>query len=199
MKIGILGAGNVGRALGEGWRRAGHEIMYGVKEPTGAADLKSVGDAAAFGQVIVIAVPWQAVPQVLADSRAFADKILIDCTNPIAHDFSGLSTAPNTSAGQEIAKLVPEAQVVKAFNTCGYNIMSNPMLDGEQASMLVASDHEQAKKMVIKLAEDLGFHAVDAGPLAQSKYLENLAWLWISMALKYGHGREIAFRFLQRH
>lgn len=198
MKIGVIGAGNVGRALGDGWKKAGHGVIYGVKDPAGDPGLKSVAEAAAFGDVIVLAVPWQAVPEVLADKEAFVGKVVIDCSNPIAPDFSGLSTAANTSAGEEVAKLIPNAQVVKAFNTCGYNVMANPRFGGESASMLVASDDPAAKKVVIKLSEELGFDAVDAGPLAQSRYLENLAWLWISMALKYGHGREIAFRFLKR-
>ena len=90
------------------------------------------------------------------------------------------------------------AKVVKCFNTVGYGIMANPDFNGRKASMLYCGDDAASKELVAGLAADLGFAPVDAGALAQSKWLESLAWLWISMALKFGHGTETAFFYEQR-
>lgn len=198
MKIGILGPGNVGTTLGSRWQSTGHEVQYGASDSKGRVNVFSVIETVSWADVVVIATPWAAVPSVLANSKLYANKIVIDCTNPIAADFSGLDFAGASSAGERVAELIPEAKVVKAFNTCGFNVMANPNFSGEPASMLMASDHKDAKNVVLQLAKELNFEAVDAGPLSQSKHLEHLAWLWISMALKFGHGREIAFRFLHR-
>ena len=94
--------------------------------------------------------------------------------------------------------MVPEARVVKAFNTCGFNVMGNPMFPEGSASMFVASDDQASKNIVLDLSRQIGFDPVDAGPLLQSRYLEATAWLWISIAMKYGAGREIGFRLMRR-
>jgi len=135
---------------------------------------------------------------VLDKSEHFRGKIVIDCTNPINADFSGLAIGQNDSGGETVGRLIPESKVVKAFNTCGYNVMINPNFPGGSASMFIASDDTSAKETVASLAECIGFKAVDAGPLVQSRYLEAMAWLWISMAIKYGAGREIAFQLMRR-
>jgi predicted dinucleotide-binding enzyme len=98
-----------------------------------------------------------------------------------------------SSVSEEIAHLTGSKKVVKCFNTVGFNVMANPNFNGQKASMLYCGDDEVAKDIVDKLAADIGFGPVDAGPLIQAKELENLAWLWISMAIKYGHGRNMAF------
>jgi predicted dinucleotide-binding enzyme len=197
MNISIIGKGNVGGALGSGWERAGHTVLYGVRSPSSSNE-REIEQAVEESNTIVLAVPWSVVPSLLANPTAFKGKLVIDCTNPIAKDFSGLSIGHTDSGGETVARLLPEATVVKAFNTCGFNIMENPHFGSATASLFIAGDDGRSKEIVSQLATDLGFIPVDAGPLAQARYTEALAWLWISMALKYGFGREIAFGILRR-
>ena len=210
MKIGIIGAGNVGGSLGHGWAKCGHEVKYGVRDAaspkvaellarTGAnASAGTVVEAAQFGEVVVLATPWDAARDALTNAGNLNGKILLDCTNPFKQDFSGLEIGLTTSAGEQVASWAPEAQAVKIFNTAGANIMENPDFGGPQPSMFLCGDNADAKKTAAQLAADLGFDPVDAGPLEQARLLEPLAWLWVTMALKYGLGREIAFKLLRR-
>jgi len=198
MKIAIIGAGDVGTALGDAWARAGHEVVYGVRNPKVGSGHEPIDVAVLSSEVVVLAVPWLAVPVVLDNRELYRGKIVIDCTNPINADFSGLAIGQNDSGGEMVGRLIPDSKVVKAFNTCGYNVMKNPAFPGGAASMFIASDDASAKETVAALANCIGFVTVDAGPLVQSRYLEALAWLWISMAVKYGVGREIAFQLLRR-
>ena len=198
MRIAVIGAGNVGKALGQRWKDAGFEIVYGVRNPATYEGALSVQDAIQISDVILIAIPWRAVSSLQQYLPHFHGNIVIDATNPIKPDFSGLELGHTDSAGETIGRLIPGAKVVKAFNTCGYNVMADPSFNGERSSMLIAGDDREAKQMVIDLSSRIGFEAIDAGPLYQSRYLEAMAWLWISMAIKFGQGREIAFRLLKR-
>ena len=123
---------------------------------------------------------------------------MIDATNPLRPDLSGLVLGHNTSAGEEVARWAEGAKVVKAFNTTGAQNMANPKFGGQRASMFICGDDAAAKKAVATLAEALGFEPVDAGPLAQARLLEPLAMFWISMAYAHGHGPNIAFKLLRR-
>jgi predicted dinucleotide-binding enzyme len=210
MRIGIIGAGNVGGALGKGWARAGHQVVFGVRDaradkvqkvvreaPGGRA--ASVQEAAAHGEVIVLTTPWGEATQ--AALRAAGDlrgKALLDCTNPLKPDLSGLALGHTTSAAEQVAAWAPGARVVKIFNTTGANNMEAPDYDGLAATMFYAGDDQDAKTMAGMLASDLGFEPVDAGPLANARLLEHLAMLWIYLAYPGGLGREIAFKLLRR-
>ncbi|SRR6266404_4139998 len=125
-------------------------------------------------------------------------KILIDCTNPLKPDLSGLSIGQSTSAAEQIADLAKGARVVKAFNTTGAGNMANPKFGPQDATMFICGDDGSAKATVVKLAEELGFEAVDAGPLLAARYLEPLAMLWIHLAFKMGWGTNFAFKILKR-
>ena len=198
MKIAIIGAGHVGGTLGKRWSENGHDVVYGVRDPSKHMDInaKSIEDSVRDSEIVVLATPSTAAKDAIDHAGNLANKIIIDTTNPIKPTFDGMVDGPSNA--EQIAKWSNCANVVKAFNTVGFNIMENPSFDGDKASMLVAGDDAQAKKTAMDLANEIGFEAVDAGPLAQAKYLEDLAWIWISMAMKYGHGREIAFRLMRR-
>ncbi|HEY0784207.1 MAG TPA: NADPH-dependent F420 reductase [Thermoanaerobaculia bacterium] len=213
MKIGILGAGNVGGVLGRGWAGAGHEIRFGVRDAGdakvkalvaaitgngGRAAAGSVAEAATFGDVVVLTTPWDATEAAIQSAGGLHGKIVLDCTNPLKPDLSGLVFGADGSAGEQVAAWCPGAAVVKIFNTTGANNMADPAYSDGKATMLYCGDDAAAKATAHQLAADLGFDPVDAGPLTQSRLLERFALLWISLAYQQKLGRDFAFRLMQR-
>jgi NADPH-dependent F420 reductase len=209
MNIGVIGTGNVGGTLGSRWARNGHSVIFGSRRPE-SDDVKSVIDAAVktaraadlqqavqSSDVLLLATPWPATQQVVQGLTGLRNKVLIDATNPIRPDLSGLETM-ETSAAEQIAQWAPDAKVVKAFNTVGAGIMANPRFGSERAVLFYCGDDAEAKKVVKQLADELGFDAGDAGALNQARVLEPFAMLWVSLALKYGYGLEFAFKLIQR-
>jgi 8-hydroxy-5-deazaflavin:NADPH oxidoreductase len=210
MRIAVIGTGNVGGALGTRWARAGYEVIFGTRAPktdevnqwlscgAGKTTAATVESAVAQAEVIALAIPWTAVPEVLGQNGpALAGKVLIDCTNP-STSFPAVNHSGG-SGGEQVAKLAPGAYVVKAFNTTGFENMENPNYGGEVATMFYAGDHTEAKKIVHDLARDLGFDPIDAGGLKQAQTLEMLASFWGSLAYGQKLGRGIAFRLLRRN
>lgn len=202
MKIAIIGAGNVGNALGSGWAKCGHEVTFGVRDPKktdspAAGTVAPVMQAAQSSDVIVLCVPWAAVPNALESAGDLRGKIVLDATNPLLADLSGLDTPPGTSGGEKVASLTA-APVVKIFNTTDYPNMANPDYHGERATMFYCGDNADAKRVAAGLASDLGFDPADAGPLKHAHMLESLALLWITLALKQGYGVNVAFRLMRR-
>jgi len=210
VKIGTIGAGSLGGTLGRAWAAKGHQVVFGVRDPRGPkvqalvtatggkARAASPAEAAAHGEVVLLATPWAAARAALRGAGDLTGKILVDATNPLEPDLSGLALGHTTSAGEEVARWAPGAKVVKAFNTIGAQHMANPRFGTQSASMLICGDDLAAKKTVLALAESLGFDPVDAGPLTQARLLEPLAMLWISLAYAHGHGPDIAFKLLRR-
>ena len=123
---------------------------------------------------------------------------MIDATNPLLPDLSGLALPNTTSGAEQVAGWSRGAKVVKAFNTVGSNIMDNPAFGADKPVLFYCGDDSQAKSNVKRLAGELGFEPLDAGPLTQARLLEPFALLWITLALKQGLGREIAFKLLRR-
>ncbi len=199
MKIAVLGAGNVGAALGQGWTKAGHDVVYGVRNTASAAVPRAMGvaEAVAFGDVVVVALPWPAAKDVLRglDPRG---KVVLDCTNPLLPQLAGIEVGTTSSGGEQIAEAAAGARVVKIFNTTGSNNMENPVYEGRAIPMFYCGDDAEAKQVAAGLAADLGFAAVDAGPLTNSRLLEPLAMLWIWLAYPGGQGREFAFQIVKR-
>jgi predicted dinucleotide-binding enzyme len=211
MKIAIIGAGNVGGTLGKLWAQKGHEVVFGVRDPKDPkvqdqvklagrnSRAASVKEAASFGEVVVLATPWEAAQEAIQSAGSLAGKTLIDCINPLKPDLSGLAIGTNNSAGEEVARWATGAKVVKAFNTIGAPNFGNPKFGSESASMFICGNDPGAKATVTQLAADLGFEVVDAGPLGAARWLEALAMLWIHLAVKQGFGPTgHAFRLLRR-
>jgi len=210
MKIGIIGSGNVGGTLGTRWAQGGHTVTFSSRTPDSAAMkalLQTAGpDATAASaratvqssDVLLLASPWPATKSMLNAAGDLSGKILIDATNPILPDLSGLEAGTSTSAGEMVAGWCPGAKVVKAFNTIGSSIMADPNMNGTPALMFYCGDDDAAKQVVHQLATELGFDAEDAGPLKQSRLLEPFAMLWISLAFTRGYGREFAFQVIRR-
>ncbi len=211
MKIGIIGAGNVGGALGKIWTAKGHEVVFGVRNPDDPkvtslvksagrrAHAASVKEAAESGEIVVLATPWPATQEALAAAGDLHGKILVDCVNPLTADFSALTIGHTTSAAEQVATWAPGAKVVKAFNTTGAGNFAKPKFGSEQASMFICGDDAAAKGVVTMLAQEMGFEVVDAGALTSARLLEPLAMLWIHLAYKQGLGPTgHAFKLLRR-
>jgi len=201
MKVGIIGAGTVGESLGKALLKAGHEVMFSSRDPKGdrarkvtaqtGAPVGTILDVIAYGEVIAIAMPPDAVFQVAREyAGKLKDKTLIDMNNRFGASITGLSFA------QDLAQIT-QANVVKAFNTIGAEHYQNPVFEGQKASMFIAGDSSEAKQKVSTLAADLGFDVVDTGNLEASMLLERLAQLWVHLA-RSGMGRNVAFKLIKR-
>jgi predicted dinucleotide-binding enzyme len=211
MRIGILGAGNVGGTLGRGWARNGHEVFFGVPRPQDAktqdlirgigpkARAGTVADAAGFAEVVVLATPWPATQDAIRGAGNLAGRVVVDCTNPLKPDFTGLALGYTTSGAEQVAEWARGAKVFKAFHQTGFNIMGNPVFDGRRAVLFVCGDDDASKPIVLKLATEIGFEAIDAGRLVVARLLEPYAMLWIHLANAQGLGRDFAFGMLRRN
>lgn len=202
MKITVVGAGNVGRTLGARFAQLGHSVIFTARDLQGdkiKAALAEAGNsakaeeplgAARDADLIILATQYADAANALSALGDIAGKAVVDTTNPLKPDLSGLSIGFETSAAEELQRAFPSARIVKAFNSTGFNIMANPPAG---AVMMVASDDEAAKKAALDLAAGLGFQPQDAGPLSQARLLEPLAMLWISLAYRQGVGRDYTF------
>lgn len=193
-RIGILGAGAVGRALGQGWAEAGHDVRYGARTPA-AADEMSVADAAAWADVVVLAVPFGALADIAAEAGPCTGKVLIDCTNPLGMVDGRLALVRGftTSGGEYVASLWPAARVVKTLNQTGAENMARAKRFATRPVMFAAGDDAEAVAIAMGLVGELGFEPVAAGPLVIARLLEPFAMLWIDQALVRGAGRDFAF------
>lgn len=193
MDIGIIGTGNVGRALATGLAAAGHDPVFGSRDPNGT-EVENVGvvtqrGAAEYGDAVVLALPASAIVDVAAErGDALAGKPVIDAANEYP------TAGGDRSLAERVADAAPRAHVVKAFNTIGANLMTDPTIGGEDATMFVAGDEADAVETTTRLAADLGFEPVVAGDLGAAAHLEHLARFWIHLSGEYG--RDIGFRLL---
>ncbi len=192
MKIGIIGKGNVGTALATGLSRAGHEIKFGHRDP-----IEPVKEAAEWGEVIILAVPFDNISDAAKSVGSLADgKPLIDVTNALDKNME-LAIGFTPSAAEKVQSHLPKARVVKAFNTVLAQNQSIGKINDEQLTLFVASNDIEAKQTVMKLGEDIGFDSVDAGPLKAARYLEPMGVLNISLAYTLKMGPKIGYRLLK--
>lgn len=208
MSISIIGAGNVGMALGRALCSRGEAVVFGVPDPTkyaqtvaalgASATIGSVESAVAASELVILAVPYAAAESLARSRHDWEGKILVDATNPLAAALAGLSVGTTTSGAETIARSARGARVVKAFNTTGAENMADTRYPGGTPFMPVCGDDADARAKVVALATLIGFDAVDCGDLSTSRYLEPFAMTWIHMAIKLGLGRRFAFARLQR-
>lgn len=208
MSISIIGAGNVGIALGQAFTQRAETVVYGVPEPAryrsavaalgDKARVTSTAQAIAASDTVILAVPYAALPAIAQGVPDWQGKVLIDATNPLAPGLTGLSVGTTTSGAEELARLARGARVVKAFNTTGAENMADSRYPQGAPMMPVCGDDAQARQRAMALATLIGFEAVDMGPLMAARYLEPFAMTWIHLAIKQGHGRRFAFAMLRR-
>lgn len=209
MKIAVLGAGNVGGALGKLWAGRGHEVRFGVPDPNsprmkqllaglgGRARAAGNREAAGASEVVVLSVPWPAAEQAVRDCGDLRSKMVIDCTNPLRPDLKGLAVGDTTSAGEQVAAW-SGAKVVKAFNTLGAGLYGQAEFGGARADGFYCGDDAGAKTTAKSMIADIGLNPVDVGPLRNARLLEALAMLWIDLAINQGWGAKHAFKLLRR-
>jgi 8-hydroxy-5-deazaflavin:NADPH oxidoreductase len=198
VKIGILGTGDVGRALGNGFIALGHEVKMGSRD---AHNEKAVAwastagingsagtfaDAAEFGDVIVLALSWTGVENALklAGVENFAGKVVIDAINPLTFGPKGpaLVIGHTDSAGESVQRWLPSARVVKAFNIVGFAHMFKPDFPGGPPDMFICGNDFSAKETVTEILKDFGWPAIDIGDIEGSRLLEPMCVLWVGYA-----------------
>lgn len=202
MNVLILGAGNMGSALAAQLARAGHTVRITSRSAEKAQDVAAATGAKAVeaeqglapSDVIILATGYADAVPALRSLGPIDGKVVIDITNPLTADFMGLTLGHDTSAAEEIAKAIPDAQVVKAFNTLFAQVLADgpTFADGQVAPVFYAADSEQAKHAVKGLIESIGFKPIDAGALKNARYLEPLAALNIYLGYGAGLGTTIA-------
>jgi NADPH-dependent F420 reductase len=193
MKIGIIGSGNVGKALARSGVRAGHEVTLSASHPehaaaaakeTGANAATSTTDAVKDADLVVIAVPYDKLGEVFRGLGTSVDgKVVIDATNHInvqnpGEVLSGLSNA------EEIQKRHPEVRVVKAFNYSFASRMADPTVDGIRLDGFVAGDDQEAKDKALEFVESIGYRPIDAGPLVMARVLEGMGLLIVALQIR---------------
>lgn len=199
MKIGILGAGNIGGTLGKLWAEKGHQVMLSSRHPRGDkmrallsaagenAHAGSVREAIDFGEVILLAVPDTEIEHVLTEAGDLQQKILINSAN----------LRDGRSAGIEVLGLAKNARVVRAFNTIAWEVIANPQYGPTNATLFINGDDPEAKAVVARLSQEIGFDPVDAGDSAHIPDVEKaLGILWRILMPQFG--RECTLRVLRR-
>jgi predicted dinucleotide-binding enzyme len=201
MEIAVVGTGNVGGTLGKALSAKGHDIVYGVSSESKAdrEGRKLVSEAIEGAEVVILATPWPVTGDLVKRNAAgLAGKIVIDATNPLKADLSGLAVGPETSGAETLQRNAPLAQFYKTFNTTGSQNMAEPRFPEGPAVMFIAGRLGAGMDTVKRLVSDVGFEAVDAGDLKTARLLEHLAVLWIQLAYAKGFGRDWAFRIARR-
>jgi len=188
-KVGIIGSGNVGSAIHRGLSKAGIESRVSNEE--------NVADVASGADIIVLAVPFAAIDDVIKKMGPAANgKIVVDATNALTPNMS-LALGFSTSGAEELQKKISKAKVVKAFNTVFAQHMDGGKLNGQTLTAFAASDDESARNKVLELLRAIGFDAVNAGPLQNSRHLEALGFFNIQLGYVLGNGAMTGFKYVR--
>lgn len=190
--IAIIGTGRMGGAIGTRLATLGHTVIYGSRTPNAednVALVKNTGhgasamtqpEAAAAGDIVVIALPWAPAEAAISGLGSLDGKIIIDVTNALKPGENGMmEMAIDTSAGEKIQEWLPDSKVVKAFNTVGYHIIANPEAAGGPVTVPLVSDDSDAKARVAEIVQAMGFETIDVGPLRHAQALEMMSMLYI--------------------
>jgi predicted dinucleotide-binding enzyme len=214
MRIGILGTGDVGRALATGLVKLGHEVKMGSREtgnPKAVAWAAEVGprassgsfaDAAQFGELVVLATVWSGTENALrlAKTSNLAGKVLIDATNPLVIQAGAppaLVIGHRDSGGEQVQRWASEARVVKAFNTVGYAHMVNPQFPGGPPDMFICGNDGAAKETVTEILTQFGWNTIDIGGIEGSRVLEPMCILWVTYGARTNSWNH-AFKLLRK-
>lgn len=204
MKIAIIGSGNVGGALAQQWIKAGHTVLIGAQFPLseknsalaakiGAERFDTIPKVVQQCEVILIATPPTAIVEIVPQMGELSGKVIIDATNSVRNNPAPYPTVYHLLAA------TTKADLVKCFNSTGFENMLNPVYNGVAIDMFMAGDSEAAKLIAAQLAADAGFGScIDFGKADKVELLEKFALSWINLAILQGHGRDIAFKVIRR-
>jgi predicted dinucleotide-binding enzyme len=203
MKVLVIGAGNMGAAFSHQLIKAGHQVSITARSQDKAQAVAAANpgvqavataNAAQQAEVIVLATGYSDAVSALQSVGSLQGKTVIDITNPLTADYMGLTLGHTSSAAEEIAKALPQANIVKAFNTVFATVLAAgaDFGNGQTVSTFVASDSNEAKQQVSTLAHSMGFKVIDAGGLKNARYLEPLAGLNIYLGYGAGLGTNMA-------
>jgi predicted dinucleotide-binding enzyme len=209
MRVGILGSGLMGGKLGTIFARAGHEVVFSYARSTdklkrlardahGNARVGTPGEAAKQADAVLLAVHWSRIDDVLKQAGDLSGKVVVTCSLPMDSGNTKLIVANTSSGAEEIAKLVPKARVVSAFETVPSEVLFGVYEARRKASrpsLVYCGDDESGKAVAAELIRDVGFDAVDAGPLRIARYTEPFALLVAQLAYEGEGGPELAYRF----
>jgi hypothetical protein len=208
VNVGIIGTGVVGTALAEGFLKHGHEVMRGTREPKKLAGWKkspvgTMAEAAAFGEIVVLAVKGTAAEEAVALCGDLAGKVVIDATNPIADRAPEAGvlpyfTGPNESLMERLQKAAPKAKFVKAFSSVGSAFMVNPDFGGATPTMFLCGNDDGAKRQVAEILAAFGWEAADMGGAASARAIEPLAMLWCLPGFLRNDWGPRAFKMLRK-
>ena len=204
MKIAIIGSGNVGGALAQQWVKAGHTVLIGAQFPLSDKNISlatQIGEdrfavienAVKQSDVILIATPPTAILEIIEKMGDVSGKVIIDATNSI-----GKIPEPYQTVYHALSDKT-DAEIVKCFNTTGFENMLNPIYNGEAIDMFMAGESDEAKTIALQLSTDAGFGScIDFGKSDKVELLEKFALSWINIAIMQGHGRNLAFKVVRR-
>ena len=209
MRIGILGSGLMGGKLGTILARAGHEVVFSyarteqklkrlAREAHANARAGTPADAARDSDVVLLAVHWSRVDDVLHQTGNLDGKIILSCSLPMNADDTELAIAHTASGAETLAQMVPQARVVSAFNTVPSEVLFGVFAArrrGKKPSLIFCGDDKRSKRVAARLIGDVGFEPVDVGPLRMARYTEPFALLIAQIAYEGKGGPEVAYRF----
>jgi predicted dinucleotide-binding enzyme len=209
-KLGVLGTGTMGSALGSLWARRGYPVVFGSRSPERASAVAaSAGptasggtyrDAAAHGDVLILPTLWEHTEEVIRQAGSLEGKVLLDCSNPEGSDGHTLMVGHTDSGAENVARWAAGARVVKAFNHVYAEIVNtDPVFGAESASVLYCGDDPDAKAIVARMGMECGFDMIDAGPLVNARLLEPAAALMVQLVRVMGLGPgNVALKLLRR-
>jgi 8-hydroxy-5-deazaflavin:NADPH oxidoreductase len=187
MKIGVIGAGKIGGTIGGKWEAAGHEVAYGLRDPSKRKGAKTIDQALSGAEVVLLAVPGAAVSQFVHDhAKGLDGKVVVDATNNFG--------AKSFHSWSELASTAPSAKLYRAFNSLGWDVFANPVLGGQQADLFYAGAEGASKQVVEKLISDAGLRPIWVGGPDQVDTVDGLLRLWSTLSGK--RGRRIAFKLI---
>jgi len=209
MRIGILGSGLMGGKLGTIFARAGHEVVFSyarseeklkrlAREAKGKARHGTPREAAQEADALLLAVHWSRMDDVLSQAGDLSGKVVLTCSLPMNDDDTGLVVAHTSSAAEELARMIPKARVVAAFNTVPSEVLFavyEAKRKASRPSLVYCGDDRRAKEVAAGLIRDVGFDPVDAGPLRIARYTEPFTLLIARLAYEGDRGPELAYRF----
>jgi predicted dinucleotide-binding enzyme len=209
MRIGILGSGLMGAKLGTIFVRAGHDVVFSyarsqekleglARDSGGVARAGTPAEAARHADALLLAVHWSRVDDVLEQSGGLAGKVVVSCSVPMNADDTALIVAHTSSGAEELAKKVPAARVVSAFNTVPSEVLFSVFeraKRGTRPSLVYCGDDVDAKAVAAQLIRDVGFEPLDSGPLRIARYTEPFTLLIAQLAYETDESPALAYRF----